>query len=42
MELAGHPVQLVAASPGNLKITHPADLALAGWYLEHRERRAGE
>jgi 2-C-methyl-D-erythritol 4-phosphate cytidylyltransferase len=35
MEAAGHPVQLVAASPRNLKITVPADLQLAEFYLKH-------
>ncbi|MEZ5571862.1 MAG: 2-C-methyl-D-erythritol 4-phosphate cytidylyltransferase [Halioglobus sp.] len=34
MELAGYPVQLVAASTGNLKVTVPADLPLAAWYLQ--------
>ncbi len=34
MELAGHPVQLIAASTGNLKVTIPADLPLAAWYLQ--------
>ncbi|TXS95886.1 2-C-methyl-D-erythritol 4-phosphate cytidylyltransferase [Parahaliea maris] len=33
MEWAGHPVQLVEGSPGNLKVTVAADLALAGFYL---------
>jgi 2-C-methyl-D-erythritol 4-phosphate cytidylyltransferase len=33
MELAGHSVQLVMGSPGNLKVTLPADLELAAWYL---------
>ena len=33
MELAGHPVQLVPGSPSNIKITLPADLELAAWYL---------
>jgi 2-C-methyl-D-erythritol 4-phosphate cytidylyltransferase len=33
MELAGYPVQLIAASTGNLKVTIPADLPLAAWYL---------
>lgn len=33
MELAGHPVQIVAGSPRNLKVTVPADLALANYYL---------
>jgi 2-C-methyl-D-erythritol 4-phosphate cytidylyltransferase len=34
MELAGHPVQLVSGSAANLKVTYPADLALAGFWLE--------
>ncbi len=34
MELAGYPVQLIAASAGNLKVTVPADLPLAAWYLQ--------
>ena len=33
MELAGHPVQLVTGSSRNLKVTVPADLELAAWYL---------
>jgi 2-C-methyl-D-erythritol 4-phosphate cytidylyltransferase len=33
MELAERPVQLVAGSPRNLKVTVPADLELAAWYL---------
>ena len=33
MELAGHAVQLVAGSTRNLKVTVPADLELAAWYL---------
>ncbi|MEM1153996.1 MAG: 2-C-methyl-D-erythritol 4-phosphate cytidylyltransferase [Pseudomonadota bacterium] len=33
MELAGHPVQLVEGSPGNMKVTLPAHLALIGGYL---------
>jgi 2-C-methyl-D-erythritol 4-phosphate cytidylyltransferase len=33
MELAGHPVQLVMGSSRNLKVTLPADLELAAWYL---------
>jgi 2-C-methyl-D-erythritol 4-phosphate cytidylyltransferase len=36
MELAGHGVQLVAGSPGNLKVTLPEDLALAEFYLQAR------
>jgi 2-C-methyl-D-erythritol 4-phosphate cytidylyltransferase len=38
MELAGHPVQLIMGSPGNLKVTLPADLDLAGWYLGKEPR----
>jgi len=34
MEMAGYPVQLVAGSAGNLKVTVPADLPLAAWYLQ--------
>lgn len=34
MELAGYPVQLIVGPPGNLKVTVPADLALAAWYLQ--------
>lgn len=34
MELAGHPVLLVPGSAANLKVTYPADLALAGFWLE--------
>lgn len=33
MESAGYPVQLVPGSPRNLKVTVPADLQLAAWYL---------
>ena len=36
MEMAGYPVQLIAGSAGNLKVTVPADLSLAAWYLEQR------
>jgi 2-C-methyl-D-erythritol 4-phosphate cytidylyltransferase len=34
MEMAGYPVQLVAGSASNLKVTVPADLPLAAWYLQ--------
>ena len=34
MELAGETVQLVAGSARNLKVTIPADLELAAWYLQ--------
>lgn len=33
MELQGHCPLLVEGDPGNLKVTYPQDLALAGWYL---------
>ncbi|MAT93292.1 MAG: 2-C-methyl-D-erythritol 4-phosphate cytidylyltransferase [Halioglobus sp.] len=45
MELAGHPVQLVPGSPRNIKITVPADLPLAEFFLRERRverQRAGE
>ena len=41
MELAGEPVQLVAGSSRNLKVTIPADLELAAWYLQQRQRESG-
>ncbi len=37
MELAGHPVKLVPGSPRNLKVTVPADLRLAEFYLSQPE-----
>lgn len=37
MEMEGYPVQLVAGSAGNLKVTVPADLPLAAWYLEQNK-----
>ncbi len=40
MEMAGYPVQLIAASAGNLKVTVPADLPLAAWYLQKRTGNA--
>ena len=42
MEAVGHTVQLVPGSPGNLKVTVPADLELAAWYLERATVRQGE
>lgn len=36
MEMAGYPVQLVAASAGNQKVTVASDLQLAHWYLQQR------
>lgn len=40
MELAGLPVQLLASTSNNLKVTVPADLALAAWLLEHQTHNA--
>ncbi|QIB64229.1 2-C-methyl-D-erythritol 4-phosphate cytidylyltransferase [Kineobactrum salinum] len=40
MEWAGHPVQLVAGSARNLKVTVAEDLQLAAWYLDGAGRRA--
>jgi 2-C-methyl-D-erythritol 4-phosphate cytidylyltransferase len=40
MEMAGYPVQLVAGSASNLKVTVADDLQLAGWYL--RAKNEGE
>jgi 2-C-methyl-D-erythritol 4-phosphate cytidylyltransferase len=37
MEIAGHPVLLLAGSPSNLKITVPEDLALAEYYLRRSD-----
>jgi 2-C-methyl-D-erythritol 4-phosphate cytidylyltransferase len=37
MEMAEQPVQLVASSSRNLKVTVPADLELAAWYLSRNE-----
>ena len=39
MEMAGQPVQLVASSSRNLKVTVPADLDLAAWYLSKNKAR---
>lgn len=39
MEMAGYPVQLIVGPAGNLKVTVPADLPLAEWYLERRGGR---
>jgi 2-C-methyl-D-erythritol 4-phosphate cytidylyltransferase len=35
VERSGHPVAVVMGSPRNLKITTPADLGLAEFYLQH-------
>lgn len=37
MELAGHRLQMVEGHTGNLKITRPADLQLAAFYLSHQD-----
>jgi 2-C-methyl-D-erythritol 4-phosphate cytidylyltransferase len=37
MERAGHSVQLVSGCASNLKVTVPADLPLAAWYLKQQE-----
>ena len=37
MEQAGHRPRLVPGSPGNIKITHPGDLALAARHLHPEE-----
>jgi 2-C-methyl-D-erythritol 4-phosphate cytidylyltransferase len=39
LEAAGHPVHLVPGSPANLKITTPADFALAEAILERFGQR---
>ena len=36
MEFAGHSVAMVSGSPANIKITHPADLPLAEFYLKQK------
>lgn len=42
MELAGYPVQLIVGPADNLKVTVPADLPLAAWYLQlHAGEHAG-
>jgi 2-C-methyl-D-erythritol 4-phosphate cytidylyltransferase len=38
MELAGHKVAMINGSPANIKITHPADLPLAEFYLQQKLR----
>jgi 2-C-methyl-D-erythritol 4-phosphate cytidylyltransferase len=35
LELAGYQPQMVEGHAGNIKITRPADLALAAFYLSH-------
>jgi len=41
VERLGHPVRLVPGTPENLKITTPADLALADHILQTRQREPG-
>lgn len=41
MEWAGHPVHLVKGTASNLKITYPADLPLADWYLTQASQTLG-
>lgn len=41
MEMAEQPVQLVTGSSRNLKVTVPADLELADWYLSQGGNRCG-
>lgn len=36
MEFAGHCVAMINGSPANIKVTHPADLPLAEFYLQQR------
>ena len=38
MERSGVQVAVVLGSPENLKITQPADLELAEFYLQHRNK----
>jgi 2-C-methyl-D-erythritol 4-phosphate cytidylyltransferase len=40
MERCGHPVWLVAGERSNLKVTQPADLELAGFYLARADKFA--
>jgi 2-C-methyl-D-erythritol 4-phosphate cytidylyltransferase len=40
VERSGHPVAVVMGSTRNLKITTPADLELAEFYMSHPARRA--
>ena len=36
MEYSGHKVAMVNGSPANIKVTHPADLPLAAFYLQQK------
>lgn len=40
IEWSGRQVALVNSDPANIKITHPADLPLAKFYLQQRENKA--
>ncbi len=42
MELAGYKVAMVNGSPANIKITHPADLPLAEFYLKQKFSAQGD
>ena len=42
MELAGYKVAMVNGSPANIKITHPADLPLAEFYLKQKFNAQGD
>ena len=42
MEFAGHSVAMVSGSPANIKITHPADLPLAEFYLKQKFSAQGD
>ena len=41
MELAGHKVAMISGSPANIKVTHPADLPLAEFYLRQKLETRG-
>lgn len=36
MEIAGYKVAMISGSPANIKVTHPADLPLAEFYLQQK------
>lgn len=41
MELAGYKVAMISGSPANIKVTHPADLPLAEFYLRQKLETRG-
>lgn len=41
MELAGFKVAMISGSPANIKVTHPADLPLAEFYLRQKLETRG-